>query len=323
MVCTNAKERYHLTTPSPINRLAIDPSGSLVATAQGDALHQDGCVRLWNLRYGELIRELHGLDGWCIEVAFSPDGQLLYALDDRQMLAIYSVLTGEQLYKTQGETHLSINPWNGMVLLGGTQGVRMLNPLGKMMGEFATYNAVRAFGIQDEGELLAISDKHGDTIVYGIPRQVDRSPRTAKPNQRYTLQFISLTCLHAQEGDGDEVYIRLDGQTVWSIEDSNHKMHHHANRLPLVDHVDFETLQIRQANKLLPLTHHTANDFLFGGMTGVVEIELWEADAFLRGGDDFFGSVKVMPNQVYEQIIKVPFEALGARYLFCYKVLAQ
>ena len=138
------KERYHLTTPSPINRIAIDPSGSLIATAQGDALHQDGCVRLWNLRYGELIRELHGLDGWCIEVAFSPDGQLVYALDDRQMVAIYSVLTGEQLAKTQGGTHLSINPRNGTILMGGTHGIRMLNPLGKLLAEFPTYNAVRA-----------------------------------------------------------------------------------------------------------------------------------------------------------------------------------
>ncbi len=319
----NQKERYHLTTPSSINHLAIDPSGSLIATAQGDALHQDEGVRLWNLRYGELLRELHGLEGWCIEVAFSPDGQLLYALDDRQTLGIYSVLTGEQLVKTQGGTHLSVNPRNGTVLVGDTQGVRMLNPLGKFMATFSTLNPVRALAMQDEGELLAISDKHGDTVLYGIPRQVDRSPRTAKANKRYSLQFISLTCLHAQEGDGDEVYLRLDGQTVWSIEDSNHKMHHQATRSPLVDHVDFETLQVRQANKHLPLSHRTQRDFIFGGMTGVVELELWEADAFLRGGDDFFGSVKVMPNQVYEPLVKVEFEALGGHYLFCYKVLAQ
>lgn len=72
-----------------ITAVAIQPDGHLVATA-GD----DHVVRLWDIRNGQLVRELKGHRDWVTAVSFCGDGaELVTGCRDRRVL-IWDVATG-------------------------------------------------------------------------------------------------------------------------------------------------------------------------------------------------------------------------------------
>lgn len=87
--------------------MAVHPSGDLIATAG-----QDGKVRIWNARDGELTRSLALGRGWVENVCWSPDGHWLAASLSRRV-HVYSA-DGEKAWESADHpSTISALAWAG------------------------------------------------------------------------------------------------------------------------------------------------------------------------------------------------------------------
>lgn len=91
--------------------LALSPDGAVLATGS-----QRGGIPLWDVKTAKRIRTLPTEDGkGCMEVAFSPDGKRLAAIEsdsfssgpkDRNCISIWDVATGKELSRFEGGSQL-------------------------------------------------------------------------------------------------------------------------------------------------------------------------------------------------------------------------
>lgn len=109
----------------------------------------------------------------------------------------------------------------------------------------------------------------------------------------YTLSLHLLECLEGQEFDGDEPYLKLNGETVWSWDMAGRKMHDTLNSPSWTNAFDFRTGKYRTLEGWEQSANYTQGDFDFTGLSGETKIELWESDEgeLLRGDDDFLGEL--------------------------------
>lgn len=133
----------------------------------------------------------------------------------------------------------------------------------------------------------------------------------------YTVQLLGIKSLEAQENDGDEVKVKLNGLTVW--ESGRLKMHHHPTRDDQVSEFDFANGRRLDASGWQMITPYNPKDFLFTGQYGESFLELWEED-FLR--DDYLGRSPITPRDAAHGSISISFVRSGANYLLTYKVIA-
>jgi hypothetical protein len=151
--------------------------------------------------------------------------------------------------------------------------------------------------------------------------QMNRKRVAAAVSGRYVLQFLTLTCVHVQERNGDETFIRLDGQTVWAIERAGRKMHHKTTRANEVSVFDFRECKMLGRDGWQTTDEYTPEDFRVTGLTGPLKLELWEEDNFLRGGDDFLGGVTISPAQAGQGEQEAVIFNNGSHYIFRYEVV--
>ncbi len=135
----------------------------------------------------------------------------------------------------------------------------------------------------------------------------------------YTIHLLELECFKAQELDGDELYIRLNGNKVW--ESHPDKMSHILDRSVSVSHFDFaEGRKLTERGWLL-LPSYQPDHYVFSGNQGEAVLQLWEADSLTR--DDLFGQAPIDASQASGGKISVVFQRLGAHYRLTYKVEAE
>ena len=85
----SGKLKAELTTPAPINTLAISPDGELIAIAPAEAAPQ-----LLDLKTGRAITDLPTRFGGALGLAFSPDGQRLASAGADTEIRFYDGQTG-------------------------------------------------------------------------------------------------------------------------------------------------------------------------------------------------------------------------------------
>jgi WD40 repeat protein len=115
----------HLATTAPVNAIAFDPTGELLASVT-----EDGFLQLWRLSDGQIIRSMDHNEGTSSEwsqaeelfsVAFSPDGDLI-ATGAEGAVRVWQISDGVLLHTLEHDwdrmRHLAFSP-NGRLLASG------------------------------------------------------------------------------------------------------------------------------------------------------------------------------------------------------------
>lgn len=132
----------------------------------------------------------------------------------------------------------------------------------------------------------------------------------------YSLQLIAIKCVEAQELDGDEVLVKLNGATVW--QSGRWHLHQHPTRADQVSEFDFANGRRLGAAGWELLTPYNPKDFMFAGLAGDSVFEVWEED-FLR--NDFLGRSPITERDAGRGHISIAFVRDGANYLLTYQVV--
>ena len=132
----------------------------------------------------------------------------------------------------------------------------------------------------------------------------------------YTVQLLSLKCLTAQENDGDEIIVKLNGASIWKS--GKLKMHHSPSGEQQVSEFDFSNGRRCNGRSWQMMMPYNPKDFLFSGLRGNSYLELWEDD-FWR--DDFLGRSPITAYDALHGTISISFMREGGNYLLTYKVI--
>lgn len=133
----------------------------------------------------------------------------------------------------------------------------------------------------------------------------------------YNLQLIAIKCIEAQELNGDEVVIKLNGAKVW--QSGRYRLHPRPTHDDQVSEFDFAGGRRHGAAGWEMLTPYNPKDFVFTSLSGDSLFEVWEAD-FLR--NDFLGRSPITERDAGRGQIAISFVRDGANYLLTYQVTA-
>jgi hypothetical protein len=131
----------------------------------------------------------------------------------------------------------------------------------------------------------------------------------------YTVRLLSLKCLVSQENNGDEIYLTLNGQTVWSV--TGDYALHQQPRLPhQIKEVDFVQGRWLTAKGWETIPDFDVAQFVFGGLTGENRFEVWDQDNFSR--DDYFGIALFAEDDIRTGQITAVAARDGAHYVLTF-----
>ena len=133
----------------------------------------------------------------------------------------------------------------------------------------------------------------------------------------YTVHLISLKCLISQEFEGDEVYITLNGQRVWSVQ-GDYKLHQTPSQVHHINEVDFVEGRLLLRDGWQPIPEFEPTDFIFTGQSGHGQFEVWDEDNF--SSDDYFGKLPFSQSEVGRGNITGVAARDGAKYVLTYRV---
>lgn len=134
----------------------------------------------------------------------------------------------------------------------------------------------------------------------------------------YTLRLIRLECIQAQEFDGDEAYLTLDGRQIWAA--GRVKMNQTLSRPHQCSEVDFASGQLLMAEGWVPMPSSADESFTFSGLEGETILRLWDSDRLTS--DDLLGETPIAERDSGRGHISVLFTRDGARYRLTYEVEA-
>jgi hypothetical protein len=130
----------------------------------------------------------------------------------------------------------------------------------------------------------------------------------------FTLRLIALRCMRAQEQNGDEIYLQIDGETVWAA--APFHMSQHLTSLTRMSEIDFEQGRRQTMNGWEPIPDFKPEAFGFA-KTAPATIRLYEGDLF---GDDFLGETVASERDAQGGRIQIALSLDGADYMLIYQV---
>ena len=132
----------------------------------------------------------------------------------------------------------------------------------------------------------------------------------------YVIKLIGLECFTAEEIDGDEIYVKLNGTKVWQAhpDKMTHvpKDDHHVNQYDFV-----KGLKHTHAG-WIPMMPYNPDEFVYKDQSGRSVLQLWDADVLTS--DDLLGETPIDQSQASGGNISVVFRRAGAHYRLTYKV---
>ena len=131
----------------------------------------------------------------------------------------------------------------------------------------------------------------------------------------FTLRLIGIRCVTAQEANGDELTLQIDGETVWSA--APFHMSQHLSNLTRISEVDFEQGRRLTMNGWEAIPNFDAASMTFPNRESSTSIRLYEHDRF---GDDFLGEVIAGTRDAGGGRIQIAFTQDGAHYILMYQV---
>jgi len=323
-----------IKTPSPINDFALSPDGAVVVTAHGSEMAvRDMVIRFYNTQSGELIREVKALKDWVLSVAFSPDGRQVAAADYANRVTLWRIEEDAPVLEMVAGDFVRYTPEGSVLMIAQDKTVKLTIIEGvKPSVRLRQGTFVSTLGFSRVGELLAVGLKDGSVVVWGVPEAKTAIPEDMEKQERerlaiarsgrHTLQLLGLRCINAQENDGDEIMLKVDGQTIWRADSQlNRKMHHKPSKQIEVSEFDFVRSRALGMNGWRDEPKMRPDDFRFSGLTGPIELELWEEDFFLRGGNDLLGKVTISPAQAGQGKIEIVIQDQHASYALTFEVL--
>jgi WD40 repeat protein len=84
-------------TPDSINRIAISPDGSLLASASPDRT-----IKLWEVDSGFELHTLHGHRSWVEDLAFRGDGKMLASCGNDRNVKLWDLVAGKEIRNLAG-----------------------------------------------------------------------------------------------------------------------------------------------------------------------------------------------------------------------------
>lgn len=136
----------------------------------------------------------------------------------------------------------------------------------------------------------------------------------------FTLRLIALTCDRGQELNGDEIYLKKDGETIFNSDVVGIKFDDEMRHAGRTSSFDFRTCSYLTPGGPVTSAAYQPAQFVFGGLTPPVAFELWESDRSerLRGADDLIGKFALTDGHFSEGEDSVTLDGSNARYTLTY-----
>ncbi len=132
----------------------------------------------------------------------------------------------------------------------------------------------------------------------------------------FTLQLVSLRCVTAQENAGDEIYVNVDGLTLWSV--GGLRMHQGLSDDQQIDEVDFVHGQLHTRDGWVAMQSFEPDNYRAEITADRAQLRLHERDMLL--GDDLLGEAVITAADAASNTITLAFTAEGAHYMLAYQV---
>jgi WD40 repeat protein len=141
--------------------LAYSPDGKLIASGG-----RDNVICLWDANTGREVRRLTAPDHWFDQIAFSPDGMLLAAVNHYdEIIQLWSISDGKQVFKLKGICAAFTPDGKSLATGGKDKLIRFWDPSkGKEVRRLAGHEKeVRSLAFSPDGAMLASGS--GDETV--------------------------------------------------------------------------------------------------------------------------------------------------------------
>ncbi len=137
----------------------------------------------------------------------------------------------------------------------------------------------------------------------------------------FTLHLMTLDCHASQEMDGDEIYMKLNGEIIFTWKGVGRKFSDSIKNSDLVDQYDFRIAKARAVEGMVA-GDYQPSDFVIQTDDASLKIELWESDEgeFMRGDDDFLGETVVTAEESSQNQVTKFFKRKEVDYELTYRV---
>lgn len=132
----------------------------------------------------------------------------------------------------------------------------------------------------------------------------------------YRLTLMKLECLESQEIDGDEVYITLNGRTIWRAHPD--KASHLRDRDRQISAFDFANGRKLASEGWRMMMPYDPGRYVVKNLAGESLLQIWEADVLNR--DDLLGETPISAADAGRGSIAVVFQRDGGHYRLTYRV---
>jgi len=116
------KQEFLRGHDAEVSAIDVSANGKLVASGQLGSPTRKGAVApvvIWDFDNRAIYMEFNGLAHSVLCVRFSPDGRFLVATGANQMIFVWDVSTGEQVYSRRTESPCFLGAWGPIVDAGG------------------------------------------------------------------------------------------------------------------------------------------------------------------------------------------------------------
>lgn len=133
----------------------------------------------------------------------------------------------------------------------------------------------------------------------------------------YTVRLIALLCNLAQEVNGDEIFMKVNGETIFNWEDIKLRFSEDISKKGRINGFNFRDCTASTEHGWVKVDTYQPEQFIFTNVNEGPEIELWESDKgrLIPSDDDLLGTLKIGAQEAnVDAEITVPFVEKGGNY---------